>query len=150
MGIADRRQRQVSRNFADVMIDQDILADIRRARCVEAIAVRGRLGVACPGQRGDDRVMGRGGGGRLAVAYIGAASHFAAHETAFVDRRIGATDGANGHANVKGQIALRWQFRPGGQGAIIDRAFNRIGEAQIKRAFARGEIRKPICHGDNL
>ena len=60
------------------------------------------------------RVVGGGGcrlGRRPPPQDIGAAADFAAEQTALAGQRVGAPHGADGHAHVIGEIALRGQLR---------------------------------------
>jgi hypothetical protein len=82
--------------------------------------------------------------------HIGSAPDFAADQPALAQQLIGAADGADGGADVIGEVALRRQFRTGIDDALVDISLNAVSKTLIERAGAGGEIGEPICHGDNF
>ena len=151
IGVVDEPERIFAGDLRQMLFQNSVLTNIRGTGRVKTVVIgRRRCDGAGSGQCRHHRVMRGGGRWRLAVVDIGAATDLAAHQPAFVNGGISPADCADGHAKIIGDVPLRRQFGAGGQGTIADRGFDRVCKAKIKRAIALGNVREPICHGDNL
>ena len=87
---------------------------------------------------------------RDVAAHEGAASDFAADQAAPFRFAIGARDGADGDAELIGELAMSGKAIAGRKPAAADIGGQRIRNRQIARAAMTAKVGDPNCHEDNV
>ena len=127
-GIAGNIDRVIAQDPLNVALEICALTDVGGGRAVEADLSRRRRHRPRADKSCGDGIEFAVGRRVARIADERAAPDFAGHEPPFMNKRIGATDGADGDAEIEGEIALRRKLGSHWKRTAGDRRLDLVGE----------------------